>query len=301
MVKTKGSEHRAALAGIEAEIRRQVREGREDLDVPAILAASPWGRRQTERRFRERFLTSPQRYFRDLQAERARGLLARGSTVLAASLDAGFTGAGRMHEAVVRRYGLSPGELRRRGAGVRLSCGFFHTQVGVVLIGRTSRGLATLRLCGAEPTSEHLGNMLHALQTELSEADVVEEPEAAKDIADHLVAFLDARTAAFCPSLDVLRGTAFQREVWAALQRLRTGETVSYGELARRIRRPTAVRAVARACGANGIAIAIPCHRVVGRDGSLTGYRWGVEWKRRLLELEREMTEEGNESHPGDE
>jgi AraC family transcriptional regulator, regulatory protein of adaptative response / methylated-DNA-[protein]-cysteine methyltransferase len=178
-------------------------------------------------------------------------------------------------------------------AGVRLACGFFHTHVGVVLLGRTSRGLATLRLCGANPTPERLGEMPAEIRAEFPDADVVDEPEAVKEIADHLVAFLDARTPAFRPSLDVLRGTTFQREVWAALQRVRTGETVSYGELARRIGRPTAVRAVAGACGANGIAIAIPCHRVVGSDGSITGYRWGVEWKRRLLQVERKITECG--------
>jgi AraC family transcriptional regulator of adaptative response/methylated-DNA-[protein]-cysteine methyltransferase len=284
----------AILEALAREIREQAEDdGREQLDVERLLALAPWGRRQTERRFRERFLTSPARYFRDRRTERAERLLRDGEDVLSAAARSGFASPGRLHDALVARRGLTPGEVRRRGAGVAISYGFFDTQIGVVLLAATARGLCALRICQFVGAEEQLADV----RADYPAAEIREDAAAVQPYADQLVAFLDARSESFRPRLDLLSGTTFQREVWAELQRTRPGDVFSYTDLAARVGRPDAVRAVAGACAANGIAIAIPCHRAVRRDGSLAGFRWGKDWKRRLLDLEAQMAER---ERPGD-
>jgi len=277
------------------DVHAQAQEGLEQLDMDRLMALSPWGRRQTERRFRACAATSPVRYFRDCQSEIARQCLFDGADVLSASALAGFTSPGRLHDATLSRYGLTPGEMRRRGEGVTIHFGFFETQVGVVLMAATGRGLCMMRLCGASPTEDEMGQAVEEMKADCRQAEYTESPEFLQLYADQLVAFLDERSPSFCPPLDILHGTTFQREVWAELQRIQPGETLTYVELAARVGRPTAVRAVANACGKNNLAIAIPCHRVVRSDGSLAGYRWGVEWKERLLALEAELREHRNQ------
>lgn len=273
-------------------IRKQADEGLEHLDVDRLMQLSPWSRRQTERRFRDKFLTSPARYFRDCQWECAKKLLLDGVDVLSASVRSGFASPGRLHDAVIARSGLTPGEIRRRGAGVHVDFGFFETQIGIVLLAATKRGLSSLHICGANPSAEQLAEEVRELTDHLPNADLDENPDALQAYADQLVAYLDARTGAdFCPPLDILEGTTFQREVWAELQKLEQGETITYAELASRIGKPNAVRAVANACASNELAIAIPCHRAIRQDGDLAGYRWGKAWKRRLLCLEAERQE----------
>lgn len=276
-------QQRCPLEAVGCEIRRQARENAEDgLCLEALLALAPWGRRQMERRFRERFLTSPARYFRDCQCEMAERLLSEGQDVLSASVQSGFASPGRLHDAVMARRGMTPGEVRRRGEGVPIDFGYFDTQIGIVLLGATARGLCALRLC------QFTGGQfeLEEMRRDFPRAEMTENAAAVQGYADQLVAFLEARSDCFAPRLDILRGTTFQREVWAALQRLKPGEVVSYTELAARVGRPSAVRAVAGACAANHLAIAIPCHRACRADGALAGFRWGLEWKRRLLDLE---------------
>jgi AraC family transcriptional regulator, regulatory protein of adaptative response / methylated-DNA-[protein]-cysteine methyltransferase len=279
------------LQDLAAEIRRQAVEGAERLDFERLTALAHWSRRQVERRFRDKYLTSPARYFRDCQWDNARQLLLEGTDVLTASVQSGFTSPGRLHDAAVVRLGFTPGEIRRRGAGVHLDYGFFETQIGIVMLAATKRGLASLRLCGANPSAEQLAEELDLFCQDFPNAELEENPAELQIYADQLVAYLDARTGAeFCPPLDILQGTTFQREVWAALQKVKPGETITYTELARRVGHPTAVRAVAGACASNMIAVAVPCHRAIRQDGSLAGYRWGVEWKRRLLALEAERS-----------
>ena len=266
-------------------IERRAQEGWERLCLDRLYEGVPLSRRQTERLFRERFLTSPARYFRDCQTAVAERLLANGRDVLSATAESGFASPSRLHDALVTRRGLTPGEVRKRGAGVAIDYGFFDTPLGIALLAATGRGLCALRLCqfsGAEAKRDELRGDYPA-------ADLRECAETAQLYADALVNFLEARAATFRPPLDLLAGTTFQREVWAELQRVAPGETLSYTELAARVGRPRAVRAVAGACARNHIAIAIPCHRIVSANGSLAGYRWGKEWKRRLLDLEAEF------------
>lgn len=281
-----GDGERQVLMALEQEIRRQAQAGCERLDMDMWMTHSVWGRRHTERRFRDIYLTSPARYFRDCQAEIAGELLARGDDVLSASVKSGFASPGRLHDAVVTRYGMTPGEVRQKGEGVMIYYGFFTVQVGLALIGATQRGLSWLSLCGASVSEEEAIAQINQLKATYPQARFEEDTEPIQVYADQLVAYLEKRTPAFCPPLDILQGTTFQREVWAALQKTKPGEQLTYSEIAERIGKPKAVRAVANACGSNNVAIAIPCHRAIRKDGTLSGYRWGVDWKKRLLSLE---------------
>ena len=277
------------LDALAREIRRQAQSGASDVSLNSLLKTAPTSRRQTERLFRDRFLTSPGRYFRDCQQDKAFVLLAGGKDVLSAAVESGFASTGRLHDAVLSRRGMTPGEVRRRGAGVTIRYAFFDTPLGSALICATERGKCALRLCqfGEKTGDDAPGNLaLSDVQNDFPEAVFVEDVGAVQGYADQLIAFLEDRAETFVPRLDVLRGTTFQREVWAEIQNIRPGETISYTELARRVGRPSAVRAVAGACAANRIAVAIPCHRVVRENGDIAGYRWGLEWKRRLLALE---------------
>ncbi len=271
------------------EICRQGRESYENLDMDEFMAVSPWGRRQTERRFREQFLTSPVRFFRDRQAETASKLLRNGEDVLSASNASGFASPGRLHDAILARYGLTPGELRRKGEGVHIDFGFFETQLGIFMIAATARGVCWIALCGSNTSREIILERVEELEQAYQNADIEENPEKLQVYGDMLVAFLEHRVDTFDPPVEVIRGTTFQREVWAELRKIEPGETISYTELAHRVGRPRAIRAVANACGSNPVAIAIPCHRVIRSDGSLAGYAWGVEWKEKLLSLEAKL------------
>src|SRR5260221_1667861 len=142
------------LGALAVEIQGQADESVERLDIEHLLEIAPWSRRQIERRFRDKYLTSPARYFRDCQWDCARRLLLDGTDVLTASVRASFASPGRLHDAAVVRSGLTPGEIRRRGAGVHVNFGFFETQIGIVMIAATKRGLSSLRLCGADPSVE---------------------------------------------------------------------------------------------------------------------------------------------------
>src|SRR5262245_45757515 len=183
------------LEAVAEEIRRQAADGSERLDVERLLAISHWGRRQTERRFRDRFLTSPARYFRDCQIEVAERLLFEGEDVLSASTKSGFASPGRLHDALLSRRGLTPGEIRRRGAGVHIDFGFFHTQLGVIQLVATARGLCSLRICGADPSEVELAEKIAELRKDYPHADMVENTEPLQVYADQLVAFLEKRSA----------------------------------------------------------------------------------------------------------
>jgi AraC family transcriptional regulator of adaptative response/methylated-DNA-[protein]-cysteine methyltransferase len=277
---------RGYLDALANEIRQQAHDGEPTLSIERILKQSPWSRRQTERLFRERFLTSPLRYFRDCQQDRAFALLSSGKDVLSATVESGFASTGRLHDAVVSRHGMTPGEVRRRGEGVTIRYAFFDTPLGAALIAATERGVCALRLC--QFIEGNPGDAaLDEVRGDFPVATLVEDVAAVQGYADQLLAFLSARTDSFAPRVDIFFGTTFQREVWSELQNLPPGDTISYTELAKRVGRPNARRAVANACAANHLAIAIPCHRVVRSNGEVAGYRWGKEWKSRLIELEK--------------
>ena len=178
---------------------------------------------------------------------------------------------------------MTPGAMRRGGAGEVIRTAFADCPFGRLLVGATDTGVCFIGF--AEPDAALLGD----LRQRFPRAEVVADDAALADTVRSVLAFLDEPRLALDLPLD-LRGTAFQQRVWRALRQIPPGETRTYGEVAAAIGDPRAVRAVARSCAANPVSLAVPCHRVIGKDGDLTGYRWGVPRKRVLLEKERAAT-----------
>jgi AraC family transcriptional regulator of adaptative response/methylated-DNA-[protein]-cysteine methyltransferase len=230
-----------------------------------------------ERTFKRVLGLTPAQYQRQRRAASFRSELTTGSArVTDAIYDAGYSGPGRAYENT--QLGMAPGEYRAGGRDARIGYAIGDSQLGKLLIAATERGLCSVIL---GDSGDQLARQLRA---QFPLAQIRLDPELAPYLSELLSQFTE-HPAALDLSLD-LRATAFQMRVWEALRRIPRGETRSYAQLAASLGQPTAVRAVARACATNPIAVVIPCHRVIGSDGKLTGYRWGVERKKKLLELE---------------
>lgn len=230
-----------------------------------------------QREFRRRIGLSPKQYALAHRAERLRRGLGDSRSVLDAGFEAGYGSASRLYDEAARNLGMTPGRFRNGGRGVRIVFAGRKTALGHLLLAATERGLCAVRF----------GDSAAAVRAELEQAfpraTLAEDRPALAAYFERIEALLAGE---WTPTRLDIAATPFQARVWQALQRIPRGATVSYGELARTIGRPTAVRAVAAACAANPVALVVPCHRVVGKDGTLTGYRWGVKRKRALLALE---------------
>lgn len=234
-----------------------------------------------QRLFRQLLGISPRQYFAARQTDRFRRELGRSSTVTAAMYEAGYGSSSRAYEGAGGALGMTPGAYRRQAAGEQIRYTTDSTPLGRILVAATERGVCAV---GFADTEEDL---LANLERDFAQARRVRDDHSLAAELSAILSRLQEHPLTPTLPLDV-RATAFQRRVWEALQQIPRGETRSYGEIARAIGQPTAVRAVARACGQNPVAIAVPCHRVVGKKGELTGYRWGIDRKRRLLAIERE-------------
>jgi AraC family transcriptional regulator of adaptative response/methylated-DNA-[protein]-cysteine methyltransferase len=201
-------------------------------------------------------------------------------SVTEAIYDAGFNSGGRFYAASDRLLGMTPTSYRAGGADAEIRFAVGECSLGSVLVAQSRKGVCAI-LLGDDPE-----RLVRDLQDRFPRASLVAGDTAFDRTVASVVAFVDTPGTGFDLPLDV-RGTAFQRRVWQALNEIPSGSTASYEEIARRLGAPHGARAVARACAANTIAVAIPCHRVVRTDGSLSGYRWGVERKMKLLEKER--------------
>lgn len=223
---------------------------------------------------------SPKAYHSARRAERLRSELRKGGTVSRAIFEAGYGSGSRVYEKAAHTLGMTPGSYRRGGAGVAIRHATVRTSVGRLLVAATERGVCSVALGSDDATLER------ALRAEFPQAIIAGGDAQLREWVERIVDQIEGRGRALDVPLDV-QGTAFQWQVWRALQRIPRGQTRSYGAIARDIGRPTASRAVARACASNRAAIVIPCHRVVREDGALGGYRWGAERKERLLATER--------------
>ncbi|MDR3376100.1 MAG: bifunctional DNA-binding transcriptional regulator/O6-methylguanine-DNA methyltransferase Ada [Ancalomicrobiaceae bacterium] len=225
---------------------------------------------------------SPKAYATAHRAVRLRDRLSGGETsVTAAIYDAGFNSSSRAYETADEALGMTPSAFRSGGKDVAIRYAYGQSSLGLVLIASTDRGICAI-LLGDDPIE-----LLRDLEARFPLADLLAaDADTAARVAE-VVAFVEHPSTGLDLPLD-LRGTAFQLRVWQALRRIPAGTTVSYSDLARTIGDPSAVRAVAGACAANKLAVAVPCHRVVRSDGALSGYRWGLERKRELLKRERQ-------------
>ncbi len=237
---------------------------------------SPW---HFHRVFKAATGLTPRDYAAAHRARRVRAGLGRRGSVTDAIYDAGFNSNSRFYEASDELLGMRPTDYRDGGANARIRFAIGECSLGSILVARSERGVCAI-LLGDDPET-----LVRDLQDQFPKAELIGGDAGFEALVAKVVGFVEAPAIGLDLPLDV-RGTAFQERVWQALRQIPAGTTASYAEIARRIGMPRAVRAVAQACGANHLAVAIPCHRVVRSDGALSGYRWGVERKRELLQRE---------------
>ncbi|MGP8187623.1 MAG: bifunctional transcriptional activator/DNA repair enzyme AdaA [Terracidiphilus sp.] len=236
-----------------------------------------------QRLFKREMGVSPLAYQRALRASRLRGALKQGSTVTDAIYNAGFGSPSRVYDG--NTLGMTPARFAQGGCGERIAYATARSPFGWIVVGATGRGLCWLALGSTSAEAEA------SLRAEFPAAELRRDRSLSRWVDAALTSVREgadlSASRSQAGSLD-LRGTVFQLRVWQALRQIPRGQTRSYSQLARQLGNPNATRAVARACALNRVSILVPCHRVVGVDGALTGYRWGVDRKRRLLEAERQ-------------
>lgn len=239
------------------------------LDV--LAAAVDYAPHHFHRLFKRAIGVTPAAYARGLKARAAARVLAEGGSVTDAIYDAGYSAPSRFYDHAAKRLGMSPSAWRDGGAGVTIRWTVAETSLGPLLVAATDKGLCRVAFDEAWDT----------LALRFPRAEIMEGGAALADLAARVVAEVEAPGRDTSLPLDV-QGTAFQESVWQALRAIPAGETRSYAELALAIGRPAAVRAAGSACGANPVAVVVPCHRVQRGDGALGGYAWGLERKRAL-------------------
>jgi AraC family transcriptional regulator of adaptative response/methylated-DNA-[protein]-cysteine methyltransferase len=226
---------------------------------------------------------TPKAYAAAHRAQRVRDELTQGATVTEAIYGAGFRSNGRFYESSTEQLGMTPRAFRSGGKGTTIRFAVGECSLGAVLVAATEKGVCAIFL-GDDPDT-----LARELQDRFPYARIVGGDSTFDRWVAQAVGLVENPTLGLALPLDI-RGTAFQVRVWEALSQIPPGSTASYTEIAEQIGRPTAARAVAQACAANPIAVAIPCHRVVRTDESLSGYRWGVKRKAELLKRERKTS-----------
>lgn len=277
----KPDEIRAPSAQVAARACRTIEEAETAPTLDQLARQAGLSSFHFHRLFKAETGVTPAAYAAQVKDRRAKAALDQGLEVTAAVYEAGYGASSRFYAAAGRRFGMAPKAWRDGGKGQAIRMTVSPCSLGAVLVAATARGVCAVELGeDAETLKADFADRFHA-------AELV-EPDAAFDaLVEQVVANVEApgRPVADLP-LDV-RGTAFQERVWRALRDIPPGETRTYGEIAQAIGSPKAVRAVGSACGANPVAVLTPCHRVVGADGRMSGYRWGTARKTALLARER--------------
>jgi AraC family transcriptional regulator, regulatory protein of adaptative response / methylated-DNA-[protein]-cysteine methyltransferase len=271
---------------IVAQACRLIEQSEEEPSLTELAEAVGRSASYFHRQFKAITGLTPKDYASAHRATRVREGLASGNTVTEAIYDAGFNSSGRFYEKSTDMLGMTPTQYRSGGANEDIHFAVGESSLGAILVASSKKGVASI-LLGSDPDE-----LVRSLQDRFPKANLIGADRDYEALVARIVGFVEAPGIGLDLPLDV-RGTAFQQRVWQALQEIPVGRTVSYAEIARRIGSPKAVRAVAEACAANNLAVAIPCHRVVRNDGSLSGYAWGAERKRKLLDRE------ASRSHPG--
>jgi AraC family transcriptional regulator of adaptative response/methylated-DNA-[protein]-cysteine methyltransferase len=247
--------------------------------LAALSARAGYSAFHLHRMFRKATGLTPREYAVAARAARLRSALIERRTISEAIHGAGYSSTSRFYEQSTQRLGMTPSRARQGGVGETVRFAVGDSSLGPILVAATDKGVCAIQF-GDDPEA-----LVHALERRFSRATLIGDDPAFSATVAQVVAFVNAPRGTLELPLDI-RGTAFQERVWQALIAIAPGRTVSYTELARAIGQPSAVRAVASACAANELAIAIPCHRVVRATGEISGYRWGVERKAALLTRE---------------
>ena len=258
---------------------RLIEEAEEAPDFDALATAVGMSRFHFQRVFRNITGLTPKAYALAHRASRVREQLKRSATVTEAIYEAGFNSNGRFYATSDRMLGMKPTDFREGGSNTEIRFAIGETSLGSVLVAASDKGVCAI-LFGEEPEA-----LAEDLQGRFPKARLVGGDRSFERWVAKVVGFVEAPRLGLDLPLD-LRGTVFQQRVWKALQEIPIGSTASYSEVAKKVGAPRSARAVAQACAANRLAVAIPCHRVVRNDGGLSGYRWGVERKRALLARE---------------
>jgi AraC family transcriptional regulator, regulatory protein of adaptative response / methylated-DNA-[protein]-cysteine methyltransferase len=266
-------------AAIVAKACRLIEQAEEERSLTNLAAAVELSPGHFHRLFKSVTGLTPKDYASAHRAARVREGLGKGSSVTEAMYDAGFNSSGRFYEKSNEMLGMTPTHYRAGGADEEIRFAVGESSLGTILVASSMKGVASI-LIGDDPNE-----LVRDLQDRFPKARLVGGDKDYESLVARVVGFVEAPGLGLKLPLDV-RGTAFQQRVWHALQEVPVGQAVSYAEIARRIGAPKAVRAVAGACAANNIAMAIPCHRVVRSDGALSGYAWGAERKRVLIDRE---------------
>jgi AraC family transcriptional regulator of adaptative response/methylated-DNA-[protein]-cysteine methyltransferase len=241
------------------------------------LGGSPY---HLQRNFKRLVGISPREYADAVRLRKVKTRLRSSEQVTGAMLDAGYGSSSRFYERAVPKLGMSPSAYKRGGAGMSIRYTVVDSPLGRLLVGATSRGVCAVAMGSSD------AELQRALEREYPTAAIARDEGGLAKWTNAILAHLAGQEPRLDLPLDV-RATAFQWQVWEALRLIPYGETRTYGDIARSIGRPRAVRAVARACATNPVALAVPCHRVVAADGAQGGYRWGAGRKKILLANER--------------
>ena len=245
--------------------------------VAAHVGSSPF---HLQRTFTKYAGISPRAYQEAVRAGRFRDGLRKGAPVSGAVYDAGYGSISRVYERRPTGRGMTPAAYRRGGKGIAMTYTIVDSPVGRMMVAGTDKGICSVKLGDRDERLER------DLRSEYPEARITHDQSALGGWVRTLLGHLNGSRPHVDLPIDV-QATAFQWKVWRYLQSIPYGETRAYSDVARGIGKPSAVRAVARACATNPVCLVVPCHRIVGKDGSLTGYRWGVSRKKQLLDRER--------------
>ncbi len=258
---------------------RQIEDAEEPPTLDELAHAAGLSTYHFHRIFKAVAGVTPKAYADAHRHKRVREKLARSKSVTEAIHEAGFNSSGRFYAGSDEVLGMTPSVFRAGGATASMHFAVGQCSLGSILVAASLKGIVAI-LIGDDPDA-----LIHDLEDRFPKANLIGGDRAFEDVMAKVVGLIEAPETGLDLPLD-MRGTAFQHRVWQALRKIPAGTTATYSDIAETIGMPKAVRAVAAACAANKIAVAIPCHRVVRSDGSLSGYRWGVERKRKLLDRE---------------
>lgn len=246
-------------------------------ELSSQIGSSPF---HLQRVFKRITGISPRQYADALRMGQLKKGLQEQESVTTALYEAGYSSTSRLYERTPSQLGMTPTTYQKAGKGSSIAYTIAQSSLGYILVAATGQGICAIRLGDEEASLET------TLEQEYRAARLYRDDDQLAQWVEAILRYLDGQQPHLDLPLDI-QATAFQKRVWEELQRIPYGSTRTYGEVARAIGQPGAVRAVARACATNSVALAIPCHRVIREDGNLAGYRWGIVRKQRLLESER--------------
>lgn len=251
----------------------------EQLSLADLSARLDLSAAHLQKIFKEIIGVSPKKYAQNRRIEKFKDEIKKGSAVTDAMYEAGFGSSSRLYENVSEKLGMTPKTYAKKGQNMKISYTIADSEIGKMLVARTAKGVCAVMFGDNESA------LMTEFRGEYANAEISENKDDLKDTVAAVLANLAGKNKTLDLPLDV-QATAFQMRVWELLRKIPYGETATYTDIAERLGTPQSVRAVASACAANRAALVVPCHRVVGKNGKLSGYRWGIERKKKILERE---------------